>query len=204
MQAPVRNISRLRFGTDGKGITSLVAFMGCPLHCRYCINDWCHGDAAKASMLTPEELYRKLRIDSLYFQVTGGGVCFGGGEPTLHAGFIREFRKVCDPTWRITMETALSCDTETIRGLIPVVDKWIVDVKDTNPGIYREYTNLDNDIVSKLRLLADEGCADRTVVRIPHITGYNSDDDVKRSIKTIREMGFNNIDEFRYLTRKTI
>ena len=31
VKAPIYSISRLRFGTDGKGITSLVAFMGCPL-----------------------------------------------------------------------------------------------------------------------------------------------------------------------------
>lgn len=28
-------IDRLRFGTDWKGITSLVTFYGCPLECHY-------------------------------------------------------------------------------------------------------------------------------------------------------------------------
>ena len=35
-------ISRHRMSIDGKGITTLVAFMGCPLRCKYCLNDPCH------------------------------------------------------------------------------------------------------------------------------------------------------------------
>ena len=49
-------ISRLRMGTDGKGITTLVAMMGCPLKCRYCLNDRCHydvGATATAATATP-------------------------------------------------------------------------------------------------------------------------------------------------------
>ena len=40
--APIFGISRLRMGTDGKGITTLVTFMGCPLKCKYCLNPKCH------------------------------------------------------------------------------------------------------------------------------------------------------------------
>lgn len=43
-------ISRLRMGTDGKGITTLVAMMGCPLKCRYCLNDRCHYDVGADSI----------------------------------------------------------------------------------------------------------------------------------------------------------
>ncbi len=40
-------INRLRIGTDGHGITTLVAFHGCPLHCRYCLNPECLEPNAK-------------------------------------------------------------------------------------------------------------------------------------------------------------
>ena len=39
--APVIGISRFRIGRDGNGITTLVAFQGCTLHCKYCINPEC-------------------------------------------------------------------------------------------------------------------------------------------------------------------
>lgn len=88
LRAPFFAISRLRMGTDGKCITTLVTFMGCPLHCAYCINDQCHGEVYERDgitpvqvslLLSPQELYDLVKIDNIYFQATGGGICFGGG-----------------------------------------------------------------------------------------------------------------------------
>ena len=31
-------LSRHRIGVDGAGVTTLVAFHGCPLNCKYCLN----------------------------------------------------------------------------------------------------------------------------------------------------------------------
>lgn len=180
VKAPIYSISRLRFGTDGKGITSLVAFMGCPLRCRHCINSWCHSDPSQARLMSPEDLYGELMIDDIYFQMTGGGVCFGGGEPTLYPEFIRQFRKVCGSRWRITVETALTCTEEVIPEMARSVDRWIVDVKDLSEEIYEEYTGKRNDIRSKLMVLLDAGA--ETTVRVPHILGHNSDADVARTI----------------------
>lgn len=196
VKAPIYSISRLRFGTDGKGITSLVAFMGCPLRCRHCINRWCHSDPSQARLMTPEDLYGELMIDDIYFQMTGGGVCFGGGEPTLYPEFIRQFRKVCGSRWRITVETALTCTEDVIPEMARSVDRWIVDVKDLSEEIYEEYTRKRNDIRSKLRVLLDAGA--ETTVRVPHIPGHNSDADVARTIGELRSMGFDDIDEFTY------
>lgn len=36
MIGDIMSISRLRMGTDGKGVSTLVAFFDCPLHCIYC------------------------------------------------------------------------------------------------------------------------------------------------------------------------
>lgn len=199
VKAPIYSISRLRFGTDGKGITSLVAFMGCPLRCRHCINNWCHSDPSQARLMSPEDLYGELMIDDIYFQMTGGGVCFGGGEPTLYPEFIRQFRKVCGSRWRITVETALTCTEDVIPEMARSVDRWIVDVKDLSEEIYEEYTGKRNDIRSKLRVLLDAGA--ETTVRVPHIPGHNSDADVARTIGELRSMGFNDIDEFTYITK---
>ena len=199
VKAPVYSISRLRFGTDGKGITSLVAFMGCPLRCRHCINSWCHSDPSQARLMSPEDLYGELMIDDIYFQMTGGGVCFGGGEPTLYPEFIRQFRKVCGSRWRITVETALTCTEDVIPEMARSVDRWIVDVKDLSEEIYEEYTGKRNDIRSKLRVLLDAGA--ETTVRVPHIPGHNSDADVARTIVGLRSMGFDDIDEFTYTTK---
>ena len=75
-------------GIDGEGVTTLVAGAGCPLLCRWCINKKILAEAP-AENISPSELLERVRIDDLYFQVTGGGVTFGGGESLLHAPFIR-------------------------------------------------------------------------------------------------------------------
>ena len=71
--------------------------MGCPLQCKYCLNIKCHEPVYESDgksvrigimMLTPLELYNLVKIDNIYFQTTGGGICFGGGEPTLYEQFI--------------------------------------------------------------------------------------------------------------------
>ena len=120
--------------------------------------------------------------------MTGGGVCFGGGEPTLYPEFIRQFRMACGSRWRLTVESALTCTEEVIPEMVRSVDRWIVDVKDLSEEIYEGYTGKRNVIRSKLRVLLDAGA--ETTVRVPHIPGYNSDADVARTIGELRSMGF--------------
>ena len=90
---PTAAVSRLRMDTDGEGITTLVCGWGCPLRCRYCINRFTWSETTEIRRLTPEELYNQVKQDSLYFEATGGGITFGGGEPLLYAEFFPEFRK---------------------------------------------------------------------------------------------------------------
>ena len=99
-------IARHRLSTDGDGVTTLVAFHGCPLSCRYCLNPQSLGDGGRSRDYSPEELYADTRIDNLYFLATNGGVTFGGGEPCMRPYFIREFHKLCDPEWQINLETS--------------------------------------------------------------------------------------------------
>lgn len=79
--APFIGLCRHRIQTDGEGVTTLAAFHGCPLHCRYCLNPQCHTSPDRWLWHTPETLYQEVKQDELYFLATGGGITFGGGEP---------------------------------------------------------------------------------------------------------------------------
>ena len=96
---PLAFFDRLRMATDGAGVTALVGAYGCPLQCKLCINPqtWHERSDGKASFerVTPVELYDRVKIDSLYYLATGGGITFGGGEPLLHTDFITAFRALC-------------------------------------------------------------------------------------------------------------
>lgn len=197
---PLLAVSRLRMEVDGEGVTTLVAGAGCPLSCRYCIN------AAllkkPPQMLTAQALFDKVKCDDLYFQATGGGVCFGGGESLLHAEFIREFRKLCEGSWRIYAETSLHVPEENVRIAAQCVDGFIVDIKDMNPEIYRRYTGKEAALAHEnLRLLAQLVGAKRIVVRVPLIPEYNTKADQAISLQTLQSMGLHRLDAFSYVVR---
>ncbi|MDE6564302.1 MAG: radical SAM protein [Muribaculaceae bacterium] len=201
--AKIIGIARHRLSTDGDGVTTLVAFHSCPLRCRYCLNPQSLGDSGRFREYSPEQLYAETRIDELYFIATNGGVTFGGGEPCLRPQFIREFRKLCGPEWQLNLETSLNVPTPNIEALLPIVNTLIIDIKDTNPDIYRDYTGQSNALVlENLRLIADTGRQSDCIVRIPLIPGYNTDADRKNSLKTLEALGFTRFDLFTYQIRK--
>lgn len=205
---PLAFCDRLRMDTDGAGVTALVGAWGCPLACKLCINpqtwrEWTDGKPA-FTRVTPDELYERVRIDHLYYLATGGGIAFGGGEPLLHTPFITEFRAVCPAEWRIYAETCLHIPSEHIQAAAASVDWFFVDIKDMNPSIYRAYTGRDNALVKEnLRTLLSLVGPDRVTVRVPHIPGFNTEDDVAASVAELRAMGVEHLDVFHYKMPRT-
>ena len=179
----IMGISRLRTGTDGDGITTLVTFYKCPLKCRYCINDKCHENPAIVTEYTSDELLKMVMIDDIYFRMSGGGITFGGGEPLLQTKFIERFINAAPKEWKIRIETSLNVSWKAIEPLIPLVDRWIVDIKDMNDEIYMHYTGISNarmkgNIKKLLRMVP----ADKIHLRFPNIPGYNTPEDVAKSL----------------------
>lgn len=202
-RAKIIGIARHRLSTDGDGVTTLVAFHGCTLRCRYCLNPQSLGDSGRFREYSPEELYAETWIDELYFLATNGGVTFGGGEPCLRMQFIREFRELCGHAWQLNLETSLNVPTANIEALLPVVNTLIIDIKDMNPDIYRSYTEQSNDLVlDNFRLIAESGRQNDCIIRIPLIPNYNTDADRETSRKALEALGFNRFDLFTYQIRK--
>lgn len=202
-RAKIIGISRHRLSTDGDGVTTLVAFHGCPLCCRYCLNPQSLGGSDRFKEYTPQSLYDEVRIDELYFIATNGGVTFGGGEPALRPDFIRRFRELCGPAWRLTLETSLNVPQENIKALLTVVDSWIIDIKDMDADIYRQYTGKDNSrVLSNLRLIAEAVRQKDCIVRLPLIPDYNTDTDREENRKALSALGYSKFDLFTYQIRK--
>lgn len=199
-RVPIIGVVRHRLAVDGQGVTTLVAFHGCTLHCQYCLNNQCLRADGFSRTITPAELFNEVMIDNLYFLATGGGITFGGGEPTIRSEFIDAFCRMAPPEWRITIETAINVDRYHLERLLPHVHQYIIDVKDVNPDIYRRYTGQDNKrVLDNLQwLLGHDGMTERIVVRVPHIPDYNTNDDVSRTREYLTALGITHIDEFTY------
>ncbi len=197
---PLLTLSRLRMEVDGEGVTTLIAGAGCPLSCKWCINKKIL--QTPPTMATPQELFDRVKIDDLYFQATGGGVTFGGGEALLHTEFIHCFRQLCGNRWKIYAETSLHVPQSSVDLAAQCIDGFIVDIKDMDPGIYKAYTGKEAALAHEnlKRLLSLTG-PERILVRIPLIPEFNTKKAQGRSIETLKAMGFTRLDPFSYILR---
>ena len=200
---PVVGISRHRIGIDGKGVTTLVAFHGCQLRCKYCLNPEGLGSDEGLVRYKPETLLELVRIDDVYFRTTGGGICFGGGEPVLQTDFITRFKELCPPEWKITIETSLHVEYADLKKLAPIIDEWIVDIKVDDPDVYEKYTGqkawrLHQNLT---RLTEKFGVPhDKFTIRVPVIPGFVSEEQARRTAEKYSKI-FPNVQVFTYVTK---
>lgn len=202
-KASLIGINRLRIGTDGQGITALVAFHVCPLHCKYCLNASCLDPNAKVIRMSPEEVMAEISKDELYYIATQGGVTFGGGEPLIYSQFIKDVLDLGAKRWHVTVETSLNVPRKHLEVLLPYIDEYIVDVKDMNPDIYLKYTGSSNEqVISNLRWLIENGLSERILCRTPLIYGYNDVQSQEKSKEELSKMGIVRFDLFAYEVTK--
>lgn len=197
---PLLGLSRLRMQTDGAGVTTLVAGAGCPLSCKWCINRRILSEK-QPELLSPQELFARVRCDDLYFRATGGGVTFGGGEPLLHAAFLAEFRALC-PDWRLTVETSLNVAPELLAQCEKAVDEFIVDIKDWDETAYYAYTGHSGAQAREnlRRLLMN--CPAKVHVRVPLIPQFNTPEQQSATAAALGALGAENIELFSYVLRE--
>jgi len=209
-KAPIIAVSRHRIATDGKGVTTLVGFHGCPLRCRYCLNPFSFKEDTPKRMMTPEELYKEIGIDILYFLATGGGVTFGGGEPLLYPEFIAEFARIAAASrsafqsgFNICLETSLNVPFSNIERVLPFVNTFIVDIKSFDEDIYRSYTSKSGEEARlNLSRLVSMGYSDKLHIRIPLIPGFNDREDTERTERALDDMGIKRREVFKYVIKE--
>ena len=207
------SIARRRMGTDGGGVSTLVVCFNCPLDCRYCINPYTVRQSRRKE-ISVENLFKEVALDSIYFESTGGGVVFGGGEPMLQYRTIRQFIEYAKEIgikhgyrtdlWQFRLETSMSVKAADL--LTDLIDCYIVDVKDMNDEIYLKYTGNSSLVMKEnlTKLASDPAVRDKVVIRLPLITGFNTEEDVDKSEEVVRSMGFQHINRFKYLLPNNI
>ena len=196
---PLLALARHRMELDGEGVTTLVAGAGCPLSCRWCINQTLLRRAPE--YVTPQELYERVKIDDLYFRATDGGLCFGGGESLLHLPFYEALRPLC-PDWRFTAETCLNLPPQTVARSAALFDAFIIDVKTLDPAIYARYTGREQGrLLENLKYLVGSVDPARLHVRVPHIPDYTEPCNENAAESLLRTMGYRDIERFSYVVR---
>ncbi len=197
VRTEIMGINRMRMGTDGKGVSTLVTFYGCHLSCKYCLNLQCKKEDTRRTNITPNHLVDILSVDDIYFCSTGGGVVFGGGEPLLHAEYIKEVCKKMPKEWQRRIETSLNYSWDSIDILIPYIDEWIIDIKDSHQDIYKNYTGIDgSSVYENVCRLSEKIGSEKLLIRIPEIPDYNTEENVLSSMELYSDLG--RLDVFKY------
>ena len=206
INAPILAVDRHRMMTDGNGVTTLVCFYGCPLSCKYCLNPQCKDENYLKRDISPLDLYLYVKRDDLYFQATGGGVTFGGGEPLCYPTFITAFHEICeDDNWNLRVETSLNVQQRFVEEVMPFIHEFFVDIKDMNPNIYKAYTGMDNGLVKdNLRMLVRNGFAEKIIAKVPYIKGFNSENDIDKTIDELKQIGVRRFLYLNYITSTKI
>ena len=79
--------------------------------------------------------------------------------------------------------------------------RFIVDVKDMTPSIYKEYTSYTNEqVTNNLTWIAENGLTNKVSIRLPLIQNYNSVENQRQGRRKLETMGYKDIEEFTYIT----
>lgn len=123
---------------------------------------------------TVREVIDIVQRDRAYYQASGGGMTLSGGEPLFQAEFAESLlRAAKDQHLHCCVETSGYALWGALRALIPLVDLWLFDVKETDRHWHEKFVGKPNDLIlSNLRQLHDAGA--RIVVRCPMIPQHNA------------------------------
>lgn len=121
-----------------------------------------------------EELLSLVLADRDYYESSGGGVTFSGGEPLLQA---EELAPVMDllraEGISIAVDTAGNVPWEAFQRVLQKTDLFLFDLKAADSQLHRSATGSSNELIlENLDRLCREGAA--VQIRIPLIPGVNT------------------------------
>lgn len=124
---------------DGPGIRTVVFLQGCRLRCQYCHNPDTWQTTGGKSM-TPGALVEMLSRYKTYYNSSGGGVTFSGGEPLLQREFLLESLKRCKDAGIHTCIDTAGYGVGGYEEILAFTDLVLYDVKQITPETYHTVT----------------------------------------------------------------
>lgn len=170
---------------DGKASIRLSA---CRLH-EACV-DACPTEALQVigQSFTVRELMEEIEKDLVFFDESGGGVTFSGGEPLSQFPFLMECLQACRKRGiRTCIDTSGMAPYEHLAAAAAFTDLFLYDIKLMDETRHLKETGVSNrQILDNLIKLSAENTS--IVVRIPLIPSVNDDrDNLRRTIHFLQE-----------------
>lgn len=190
---------------DGPGIRTTVFLKGCPLHCRWCHNPegivprpqpmprlTASGEVLETMgrVINVDELVGEIEKDQLFYDESGGGVTFSGGEPLAQPHFLEALLTACNRREiHAALDTSGFAPAEVIESILPRLQLILFDLKIMDAARHVRYTGVSNRIIlNNLTRIAAGKTSLR--IRVPLIPGITDDDDnltaIARFVDTLK------------------
>jgi pyruvate formate lyase activating enzyme len=176
---------------DGPGIRTTVFFQGCPMRCW-----WCHNPESQDAIgqrltaggyNTAGEIIAEIDKDAIFYEESGGGVTFSGGEPLMQPGLLEELLDLCmERGYHTAIDTCGYADPATVRRILGKAGLFLYDMKLMDDARHLEYTGVSHELpLRNLELIAGAGIP--VIVRFPVIPGITNGTENIRAIASLME-----------------
>jgi len=162
-----------------------------------CTNLWecmiaCSQDAYEeiGIKISAAKLMDKLIRDKAYYDRSGGGVTFSGGDPILQGDFVIAIaNRLRKNEIKSALDTAGNLAWEKLKPIIDAVDLVLYDIKAYDPKIHLDCTGVDNQLIlENARQISQSG--KDMIIRMVIVPGLNDDrEDIRNRIKFILSLG---------------
>jgi len=133
--------------------------------------------------MSVSEVMAEIEKDLIFYDESGGGVTFSGGEAFMQPVFLLELLKACrKKEIHTTLETCGYVNPELLQTVSADVDLFLYDLKLMHSQKHQAVTGVANELIlANLRWLAEHH--PQVIVRVPIIPGINDDQE------NIQQMG---------------
>jgi pyruvate formate lyase activating enzyme len=137
----------------------------------------CYNGAREISgyQASVDEVMSEVLRDMPFYEGSGGGVTFSGGEPLLQHRFLLELLRSCrEHDLHTVVDTSGYAKWEVMASLREYVDLFLFDLKMMDEERHIQYTGVSNRLIlTNLKRLSETGSS--VFIRIPLIPGINDD-----------------------------
>lgn len=145
------------------------------------------------------DVMSELVRDRVFFEESGGGVTFSGGEPFMQPAFLRSLLEACRGEGISTaVESCGMTDQGELLGMADKVDLFLYDVKLMDQARHGEVTGVGNEtILANLAALAEAHA--HVIIRFPVIPGVtDGSENVSLMVAMMHRLGLREIDLLPY------
>ncbi len=147
---------------------------------------FCPKDAREicGKIYTVEEVFKEIEKDKPFYQSSGGGATFSGGECMLQLDFLTSLLQKCRENGIHTaVDTAGNVPWDAFEKILPYTDLFLYDIKCITKELHIAGTGASNEVIlDNIKKLSAVFCG-QIFIRIPVIPGFNDGTDEIEKIR---------------------